>query len=441
MRYSESMTYLRTRFHKIFRLFGLVLAVLFFAFSVNLAQPHQVQARAYTVCDVDINQDGLVNISDFSLIAINYFRTTPNLITPRVDITGDGTVGVEEYSLLVRFFGQRCEPPLTFDTNHRIMTIGFNLADGGGNAADRYYQSAMGGTAAVAEARVWAETKQHFEKVTHNTFSFEIVKQLQISQMQPYSDGFNFSVESYAKCVQGNAQFDGSWCESHKQLFDYKNWIESNNLCQIINENDIDEVWMLSLPFVMQYENFMVGPTDGFDVNGPGVKVSECNKHVVFINGTYDRPTNLLHNMGHRIERTMQYITSNWSESDRNRAWGNFAATQMYDGSVPNQPYCGNGHYPANTAQAYQYDSSATRTTNCGDWKNFPDFVGTQTQISCSDWGCSDPGWQEYWLSALPHSEGQAVLANKDGKLFYMPKNWWLVLLRPDFAIQLKPTM
>ena len=54
----------------------------------------------------DINQDGLVNIQDFSLLAGNFGKTGGAITTARADINGDGTVNLLDFSMLAAKFGQ-----------------------------------------------------------------------------------------------------------------------------------------------------------------------------------------------------------------------------------------------------------------------------------------------------------------------------------------------
>lgn len=53
----------------------------------------------------DINQDGLVNIQDFSLLASNFGKTGAAITTARADINGDGTVNLLDFSMLAAKFG------------------------------------------------------------------------------------------------------------------------------------------------------------------------------------------------------------------------------------------------------------------------------------------------------------------------------------------------
>lgn len=58
------------------------------------------------LCPADINQDGITDLTDYSLLAVNFLSTTPSV--PRADINQDGIVDLTDYSLLAVKFLQLC---------------------------------------------------------------------------------------------------------------------------------------------------------------------------------------------------------------------------------------------------------------------------------------------------------------------------------------------
>lgn len=309
---------------------------------------------------------------------------------------------------------------------HRVLTIGFNPVENGRSYADEYFQYQMGGSAESAEQKVWSDTKNAFSKVTKGSFQFEIVKSIKISSPYTYPDGFSCSLSSYSQCT---SSFNHATCEARKYQFDYIAWIKQQRICEIAKEAQADEIWMLSLPYILAWENFMIGPSVGFSVNWPSFVIDSCDKHYIVVNGTYDRPTNMLHNVGHRVEDTMNYLTQTWTAADKEKYWGRFTKT------------CGSTHVPHNTTTAYDYGNVSTSVSNCIDWANFPEFTGTSESINCQRWGCSDAGWQEFWLSHLPKKSGETQMTSIGGKKFSFPNNWWGLLLSPDEAIAKRKEM
>lgn len=55
-----------------------------------------------TCAPTDINKDGLTDLTDYSILAADFFKSTPT--NPRSDINLDGIVDITDYSLLVSHF-------------------------------------------------------------------------------------------------------------------------------------------------------------------------------------------------------------------------------------------------------------------------------------------------------------------------------------------------
>ncbi len=66
--------------------------------------PTPVPTPYPTRCQADINQDHLIDITDYSLLVQNFFKPVPN--PARADITQDGIVDISDYSALVASFFQ-----------------------------------------------------------------------------------------------------------------------------------------------------------------------------------------------------------------------------------------------------------------------------------------------------------------------------------------------
>jgi hypothetical protein len=106
-----------------------LLASIIVGILVMLIQPSLANAVAGikvtdigTVCEEDLNEDGFVNLLDYSLLVGSFLRKPFKL--PRADINKDGEVNIFDYSRLVKKFNQLCQaiesPPsgvLTPDVN------------------------------------------------------------------------------------------------------------------------------------------------------------------------------------------------------------------------------------------------------------------------------------------------------------------------------------
>lgn len=59
-----------------------------------------------TQCVGDLDGNGEVDLSDYSIVAADFFKTTPS--NPKADINSDGSVDLTDYSLLAKDFFQSC---------------------------------------------------------------------------------------------------------------------------------------------------------------------------------------------------------------------------------------------------------------------------------------------------------------------------------------------
>lgn len=325
--------------------------------------------------------------------------------------------------------------PTPTSYNLNVLAIGYDPAQGDRDLVTTYFSSMLKGqTVASYEDNIFATTANNFRELSKGRINFTIKKKLRITNFQTYPDGFNYTVDSFSKCVWGNPSFDPTGCDIRKSQFDYVKFIAQNNICSLITDNNIDAVWMVSVPYVMAWETFMIGPNYGFPVNGESYATPGCLKHFIVLDGTYDRPETVLHSFGHQIEATMVYLTSIWSDVDKNKYWDSFA--RWGTGNDATYKTCGNTHFPTNAKVGYDYSNKTNEVSTCPDWKNFPDLKGTTVTINCTAWGCDDPGWQKYWFASLPASPGAITLTGKYGNQIQFKKDWWYYLLDPDKAIQ-----
>ena len=137
----------------------------------------------------------------------------------------------------------------------------------------------------------------------------------------------------------------------------------------------------------------------------------------------------------------MAFLTGKWQAADVQQHWERFAVMSRYaepygviNPDLPN-PYCGNAHFASNSQMDYDYANPRQKGSICGDWPNFPNYTGTSKTVTCNDWGCTENGWEAYWIGALPHSSGTLSMTSASGKAFAFPKDWWSLLLYPDQAL------
>ena len=76
----------------------------------------------------DVNNDGVVNILDLTLVAAN-FGTTPTADqTPNTDVNGDGIVNILDLTLVASYFGERSGIPYEVtDATFDAIVLGSEL--------------------------------------------------------------------------------------------------------------------------------------------------------------------------------------------------------------------------------------------------------------------------------------------------------------------------
>ncbi len=383
-------------------------------------------------CKADYDKNGTINIVDFSEFARNY--KINNLNCDLDIVNSDCFLNLSDFQAFAIGYNiaNACQTTATATTyNLKVLTVNYNPIENNQNAAETYYTN--GQTARQVESFAYNQVINSFHKLSNNRINYQVVKQIDINEFPTFSDGTKFDITSYKKCVWGTVGFDPVWCDVQKAKFNYVDWTKKYKICEIAEANNVDEIWVMSLPYVMQWEAFMLGPNVGFGVNGGTYAIDTCHKHYVVIDGAYNTPDNLMHDIGHRVEATMVYLTSIWKSEDTQKYWVNFA--RWGTGELNTANTCGNTHFPTNATVGYDYSNTRSEISSCPDWKNFPDLKGERLTINCQNWDCKDSGWQTYWLGSLPSSPGEASMVSNTGKQFSFKKDWWYYLLYPDNAI------
>lgn len=321
----------------------------------------------------------------------------------------------------------------------RVLYIGYDPTDSKGKSlANTYFSSQLEGKTASDFDQLFVQRQvDTFRSLSKGRIQFQVAGTMRITDFPTYPDGSTYTVDSYKSCVFGRSEFDPPACESRKWKFPYVSWVTNNHICEEVNRLAIDEIWMLSDPYIMAYEAFMIGPNPGFYVNGISYTTPVCGKHVKVVNGTYERPESFLHSYGHTIEATMDYLMINWKNEDRDRYWERFIQRQLYKHEPVAPPYCGNVHFPSNTNTEYEYSNTLQTPNLCSDFANFPNYTNQLRLASCSAWGCSDEGWQKYWFAFIPHASGEFAMISPAGRSFAFKKDWWFYYLYPENAISL----
>ncbi|MEI6690371.1 MAG: hypothetical protein WCL07_01340 [bacterium] len=239
------------------------------------------------------------------------------------------------------------------------------------------------------------------KEVSKQTINYQIVKTQVVNSFPVKLSGYTFNSEEYVACLNNQS--------CNRELIDYQKLINDYNLCQQANNGEFQEVWLWGGPWMGFLEAVTAGPNDIY-TNGEPIANSSCAKTLHIMGFSYERGVSeMIENLGHRIEGTMRYISGITGNQD----WYKFVS---YDQANPNQAECGFVHYAPNSTSDYDWSNSRTVNSNCESWKNYPDVVSDPQPISCSKWSCDGFGYKKWWLSHLPANAGS------NNNIF---NNWW----------------
>jgi len=254
---------------------------------------------------------------------------------------------------------------------------------------------------------------ERVKKSSHFTINYKIVDSREIDDIPLKADGFDYTDETYLACIEGTGP-----CHNNPWYVDYANYqiiLENYQICQMINEGKIEELWMFGGPWFGFYEANMAGP-HSFYTNGPIIEGTSCQKPLHIMGFNYERGVaEMLENLGHRLEGTFNYQIGN-SPNNTGYGWGQFK-TNKKDNPSLSFFGCGTVHCPPNAAKDYDYYNSIIVSSNCDAWLNYPDPPQSRNDISCNNWDCSRVSYLEWWLFHIPHAIGIDSRLKKN--------NWW----------------
>jgi hypothetical protein len=141
--------------------------------------------------------------------------------------------------------------------------------------------------------------------------------------------------------------------------------------------------------------------------------IPDCGKTIWVMGWNYMVPLeNALHSYDHRIESIVSLLVGqgHWlSGFDTQNPWYKFS---LWDQAFPGQAGVGTTHLPANATFEYDYVDPAAVPSTALDFQNYPALTGAKTSVNCSTWGCSQPGYQEWYESLIPHASGNGYARN-----------------------------
>jgi len=224
--------------------------------------------------------------------------------------------------------------------------------------------------------------------------------------------------------------------------YDHAAIYDKYNLCNLVQSEQIEEVW------------FWDAGQGGFAewvTNGPewsltyDTRVPNCGKQVTTMTFNYNRELDVaLESFNHRLEGFfMHYLPCEfWTETWPWTGWPPQCAGLVSDryGYVA-RPFsgndyigvCGDAHAPPNILDYHSYDYSNQTAVQsiCEDWQW--DGTAVMKSFNCQEWGCNQAQYHIWWMQNLPGLNN----TNRDRNGNTQP-NWWTYLFgRPKHLVYL----
>ena len=274
------------------------------------------------------------------------------------------------------------------------------------------------------------------KSVTGNRVNYSVVSTIEENSEAAFLkkvDGFKYTEQSYLDVV------DSGFSPHRPDIADYYEIINNYQICERLNNGEIDELWMFGGPWFGFYESRLAGP-DSFNYNSPPLTGTSCKKTLPIMGYSYERGMKeIIHDFGHRTEATMSKVYGSWQQNRTLHNWDKFGLVAVQSPSF-GYSGCGTTHYTPTSQGAYIYDDRSLTSSFCDEFSNYPNMSEPENvlkEVTCETWGCNELGYYEWWFGHLPGFKGIGT----DGKL----NDWWVYLVDPssvltDFTLTPTPT-
>lgn len=248
---------------------------------------------------------------------------------------------------------------------------------------------------------------------SHGYLNYQIVKTVQSPTFPVKADGFVYDADEYLHYWQTGSGFH------MPDMVDYHQILADFDLVEMVNANQIDEVWLMAMPYAGFYESIMAGP-GAFFCNAPPLSGTSANRRFIIMGFNYQRGVGeMLESFGHRAESIMRQVFRG-ANGDKN-LWARFI---RYEQTSPGMAECGNVHFAPNSTRDYEWGNTTPVLCRCRTWEHFPNLAGEPVMLDCAEWGGGDiRAHHNWWLKLFPHITGQA---NGIGY------NWWKHITDPN---------
>jgi len=237
---------------------------------------------------------------------------------------------------------------------------------------------------------------------------YRIVERKVIDGYPLKKDGFRYTDESFMQAFRTGK----GWHQP--DAIDYYAIVKEFDLARRVNRDEIDEVWIMGMPYSGLYESIMAGKGAYFCNSAPLTGV-DADRIFVIMGFNYERGVGeMLEDLGHRTESIMRKVYGSW-EAEETHAWNRFT---LYDKVAPGKAAVGNVHFAPNSTKDYEWGSKTPVLSSADDWLNYPNLKGEKRYMNAADWGNGEiRAHHRWWFQHLPKAPGRGP----DGK----QANWW----------------
>jgi len=259
--------------------------------------------------------------------------------------------------------------------------------------------------------------ESEMEYASGGAINFNIVEWRDVNDIPVLDNGYHYTADEFYRYSQNNwsgFQQEGISADFNKVFY-------SQNIFTPVNSGVVDEIWLFGEHhFQLFGESWMAGP-NAFFINGNVYNCPELNRPVAGLSFDCGRGLpEMMHNMAHRTESTMERIYGGWNRTNPITNWDRFAAVSSQ--TINGIGGVGNCHFPVNSQSDYDYGNTSVVKSTANDWANYPNMTFNTSPVSRNSWSSGvEPDYHKdylsWWFGHLPRASDKTP----DGK----QANWW----------------
>jgi serine/threonine protein kinase/Tfp pilus assembly protein PilF len=274
----------------------------------------------------------------------------------------------------------------------------------------------------IYETLQWYDPRTLTQEYLRNVFAlsrgkvrYELVYWYDLDYFTSLIDGFVYTGDTLISVYQKKQK-------AHEpEIADFAKAFNQLQLIPLIEEQNIDEIWFFSPPFLGYPQSCMIGP-EAYWINGDPLTQIKTKKNFVLMGFNYERnSTQMLHNLAHRLSATLQRIYGKSSALPPFNVWEKFSTT-----SLENREFTGVGTccIPPNGEHSFDYENPRSVSSLADAFLQYPDLSLPPQTLSCETWGGPDyeENYIKWWFTRIPKAPGKDEEERE--------QNWWKYVYR-----------